>query len=145
MYESKREPGKKFGSAFVGKKFDSYAAGPEKFSEGVHQPSDQPEVSSTPEEHGGDQVNTGIPEPHAVAQEHGPATDVHVEHNHESGEHKVTSSHGDGHKHESVYSSAAEAYEAGGALANTDVKRREHPDQQGAQSEEDGFEMPDLA
>ena len=35
--------------------------------------------------------------------------------------------------------------EQGGEDANTDVKRREHPDQQGAQSEEDGFEIPDLA
>jgi len=145
MYQSKTDPSRKFGSAFRGQKFDSYHAGPEKFSEGVSKPSDQPEVSATPEEHGGDKVNPDIPEPKAVAQEHGAATDVHIEHNHNSGEHKVTSKHEDGHEHQSVYSSAAEAYEAGGDLANTDVKRREHPDQQGAQSEEDGFEMPDLA
>jgi len=148
MYQSKTDSSRKFGSAMRGRKFDSYHA------------EAQPEESATPTEHGGDKANlegadkhvvnesseqVSTPEPHAVAEEHGPATDVHIEHDHAKGEHKVTSTHEDGHKHESVHSSAAEAYEAGGALANTDVKRREHPDQQGAQAEEDGFEMPDLA
>ena len=148
MYQSTTDSSRKFGSAMRGRKFDSYHAGA------------QPEESATPKEHGGDKANlegadkhedskraehVEAPAPHEVAQEHGPATDVHIEHDHAKGEHKVTSTHEDGHKHESVHSSAAEAYEVGGALANTDVKRREHPDQQGAQSEEDNFEMPDLA
>jgi hypothetical protein len=159
MYESTTEPGKKFGSAFKGRKFDSYHAGPEKFSEGKSKESDQPEVSAEPEEHGEDKVNTSTPEKHepseaadeaevtipsSIVEQHGPASSVHITHDHDGGKHTLSSTHG-GHQNQSVYSTAAEAYEAGGELANTDVKRREHPDQQGAQSEEDGFEMPDLA
>jgi hypothetical protein len=78
-------------------------------------------------------------------KEHGPAHMVSYHHDHENNQHTVNSMHADGHNHQSVHSSAAEAYEAGGKLSATDVKRREHPDQQGAESEEKNYEMPDLA
>jgi hypothetical protein len=57
----------------------------------------------------------------------------------------VISSHPDGHTHESVHSDAAQAYEEGGKLAYSDVKRRDHPDQQSAESEEMNFEAPETA
>jgi len=52
-----------------------------------------------------------------VAQEHGPATEVHVMHNHEAGEHHVQSMHPDGHQHESMHGSVDEAHEHGKKLA----------------------------
>jgi hypothetical protein len=122
MYESKREPGRKFGSSFVGKRFDSY--------EGGEQPGEENQ-----NEHSHSQV----------VGEHGPAHQVVFHHDHEKGEHKVTSYHSDGHRNESVHSSAAEAHEAGGELANTDVKRREHPDQQSAEPEEMNYMAPETA
>ena len=148
MYNSKREPGRKFGSAFVGKRFDSYEGG------------EQPKFDATPEEHSGDKVNAAdsgdskksksaesdsSPHPSEVVAEHGPAQVVTYHHDHDGGEHKVSSVHEDGHHHESVHSSAAEAYEEGGQLANTDVKEREHPDQQGAESEEKNYAEPEVA
>ena len=83
--------------------------------------------------------------PQDTVNEHGPAHMVSYHHDHENNQHTVNSMHADGHNHQSVHSSAAEAYEAGGKLSATDVKRREHPDQQGAESEEKNYEMPDLA
>ena len=52
-----------------------------------------------------------------VAQEHGPAVEVNVMHNHEAGEHHVSSNHPDGHQHESMHGSAEEAHEHGKKLA----------------------------
>jgi hypothetical protein len=122
MYESKREPGRKFGSAFVGKRFDSFA--------GDAQPGEANE-----NEHS---------EPQKVAAEHGPAHQVIYHHDEEKGEHKVTSFHDDGHMHQSVHSSAGQAYEAGGDLAQASPKRRNPEEgQQGAESEELGFEAPE--
>lgn len=55
-----------------------------------------------------------------VAQEHGPAQEVHVTHDHEAGAHHVHSIHPDGHEHHSDHGSVDEAHEhakkvAGGA------------------------------
>lgn len=55
-----------------------------------------------------------------VAAEHGPATEVHVMHNHEAGEHHVQSMHPDGHQHESMHGSVDEAHEHGKKLAGGD-------------------------
>jgi fructose 1,6-bisphosphatase len=74
---------------------------------------------------------------------HGPA--VHVHYSHNGDEHKLNITHEDGHSHESVHSTAAEAYEAGGDKAWTDVKRESHPDQQGARSEEMNYEQTETA
>jgi|SRR5271154_6092470 len=146
-YESKREPGRKFGSAFRGRKFDSYSP-------------EQPKVESTPEEHSSDKVNqsnTGdtsknkssmsdhVATPSSTVQDHGPAHTVHYHHDRENNKHTVTSLHPDGHSYSSEYDKDKLAYEAGGELSATDVKKREHPDQQGAESEERNYEMPDLA
>jgi hypothetical protein len=52
-----------------------------------------------------------------IAQQHGPATDVSMHHEHEIGVHHVTSEHPDGHHHESDHESAEAAHEHGKKLA----------------------------
>ena len=132
-YESKTDPSRKFGSAFRGKRFDSYHA------------TDQPEVESTPKEEGSTQAD--------VAKATSPATSFHFVHDHDGHKHTVTSTHEDGTTNVVEHGSAKEAHdsaaqlalEAGGEDQARDVKKEDHPDQQGAKSEEDGFVMPDLA
>jgi hypothetical protein len=153
-YQSTTDSSRKFGSAFRGKRFDSYHGG------------DQPATESTPKEHSGDKVNepnTGdvtknvhaedahVETPSSVVEAHGPAHTIHISHN-EDGTHRVSSAHEDGHTHETEHGSAKEAHdsaeqlslEAGGDDQASNVKKRTHPDQQGAESEERGYEMPDL-
>ena len=52
-----------------------------------------------------------------VAQEHGPAQEVHMMHNDEAGSHEVHSTHPDGHSHMSQHGSREEAHEHGKKLA----------------------------
>jgi len=111
-------------------KFDAYADGkqPGETNDNEH---------STSQESGADAED--------VVKAHGPASEITFKHDHDNGQHTISVTHPDGHKHESVYSDAAEAYEVGGKYANTDVKKRDHYAQEGAESEEMGFEQPDLA
>src|SRR5271166_5707585 len=127
MYQSKRDPSRKFGSAFVGKRFDSYTGGTQPGEENSNEHSDPQEAGSSVDE---------------VREAHGPAHQVTYHLNHDGGESKVRSFHGDGHVHESAYKSPAEAFEAGGELQASDVKRRTHPDQQGSSSEGDNDLVP---
>lgn len=134
MFESKKTPGKKFGSAFAGRSYDERHQGGESEPAGV-------------EDSAKEEQNEGAQEAAAeVVKQHGKATSVHVTHDHKNKKHHVTSTHEDGHVNHSDHESAAQAHEEGGALAGEDVKK-EHPEeaQQGAQSETDGFQMPDLA
>lgn len=55
--------------------------------------------------------------PEAVAEQHGPAHEVHIQHDHEGGMHHVHSLHPDGHEHQSQHGSAEEAHEHGKKLA----------------------------
>lgn len=48
-----------------------------------------------------------------VAAEHGPAHEVHIAHNHEMGQHHVTSMHPDGYQHDADHASAEDAHEHG--------------------------------
>lgn len=133
MYQSNTDPSRKFGSAFRGKRFDAYHDGA------------QPEVAATPNEEGSSQAD--------VAKATSPATSFHFVHDHAGNKHTVTSTHEDGTSNMVEHGSAKEAHdsaaqlalEAGGEEQASDVKKREHPDQQGAESEERGYEMPDLA
>jgi hypothetical protein len=59
----------------------------------------------------------GQDDPQQIAQEHGPAQEVHMMHDHEGGQHHVMSMHPDGHRHESVHGSVDEAHEHGKKLA----------------------------
>ena len=52
-----------------------------------------------------------------IAEQHGPATEVHIQHEHEMGVHHVVSEHPDGHHHESDHESAEKAHEHGKKLA----------------------------
>jgi hypothetical protein len=47
----------------------------------------------------------------AMAQEHGPATQINIEHDHEGGRHHVNAVHPDGHEHDSEHGSAGEAHQ----------------------------------
>lgn len=62
-----------------------------------------------------------------VAQEHGPAVEVNVMHNHEAGEHHVHSRHPDGHEHHSDHGSAEEAHDHAKQLA-TGGEDEQEPD-----------------
>jgi hypothetical protein len=122
MFPSKADPSRKFGSVYRQKRFDSY--------------------------HGGEQPAGNESNEKATPQDTGTearASHVHYAHDHDGGKHTVTKTHEDGHQTTTEHQSAAEAYEAGGAEQATDVKKRTHPDQQGAESEEKNYEMPDLA
>ena len=65
----------------------------------------------------GDGGEMGNDDPGQVAQEHGPAEQVHMMHNHEAGEHHVHSMHPDGHEHHSMHGSVDEAHEHAKKLA----------------------------
>lgn len=57
----------------------------------------------------------GEPEPaqqdgKAMAQQHGPAVELHIQHDHEGGQHHVHAVHPDMHEHDSVHGSADEAH-----------------------------------
>ncbi len=74
---------------------------------------------------------------------------MHIEHDHEGGKHHVKSKHKDGHTHLSEHQTPEEAHEEGGKLSGISVKKEnetkgEEDGQQGAHSEEDGFQMPPL-
>lgn len=159
-YESTREPGKKFMNKFVGRKFDSYDAGPQpgEVNENEHaEPAEprkldvEPKDASVPKSETAE--TAAVETPSATVQAHGPAHSVTYHHDHDGGMHTVRSAHSDGHTTDSTHGSTAEAYahggplsyEAGGEAQNVDVKRMDHKPQQSAKSEEDNFEMPDLA
>src|SRR5271156_5909848 len=74
----------------------------------------KPEAYSiqSPEQMGGEPEDGA-----AIAEQHGPATEVHVMHEHEMGAHHVMSQHPDGHMHESDHESAEAAHEHGKKLA----------------------------
>lgn len=133
MYESKSEPGRKFGSAFRGKRFDDYHATP------------QPEMESTPREEGSSEADVNKARP-AV-------TSVHFVHDHAGNKHTVTSTREDGTTEVVEHGSAKEAHDSAAKLAveeggkdqAVNTKKTQHPDQQGAPSEEQGYMQPDLA
>ena len=54
----------------------------------------------------------------AIAEEHGPAHEVHITHDHAAGAHHVHSMHPDGHEHHSDHASVEEAHEHGKQLAS---------------------------
>ena len=70
----------------------------------------------------------GGEDPSQVAQEHGPAQEVHMMHDHEGGQHHVMSMHPDGHQHESMHGSVEEAHEHGKKLAGGGMEEHHEPD-----------------
>src|SRR4029077_18852451 len=53
----------------------------------------------------------------AIAAEHGPAHEIHMQHEHEMGAHHVHSMHPDGHEHHSDHGSVGEAHDHAKKLA----------------------------
>ena len=153
MSTSTQDGKKKFGSSMVAKRYDSFHP-----KESSYDGGDQPKMESTPMKHGGDaEVNNfsgseahdnpmdtsaEVEAPSSVVEHHGVAREVEYTHDHEKGEHQVHSTHEDGHEHRAAFKDPALAYEAGGELQADSVKRRTHPDQQGASSEGDNSEVP---
>jgi hypothetical protein len=78
----------------------------------------------------------GSEQPEQVAKEHGPAHEVHMQHNHEAGEHHVHSMHPDGHEHHSMHGSVEEAHEHAKKLAGAG----EHEESDGMNEEEPEYE-----
>ena len=157
MYESKKTPGKRFGSIFAGRKYDQDHSEDGMHSEGAaHEAKETPEfeageqegaVENKAEEHEGEQ--------HPVVAEHGKAHKTIVTHDHEAGRHTVTSHHSDGHVHTNVHEHAHKAHDEARQLADVPPAGKEeneehmgamkdHKGQEGAPSEEDGFVLPNL-
>jgi hypothetical protein len=153
--------GKKYGSAYVGKRKDmehaSKDGGGMPKEDSDYEAPGQPTYESTSMNHGGDEVNTSGADakshnprdtaadaatPSETVQHHGTASQVEYSHDHERGEHQVHAKFEDGHEHHASFTDPALAYEAGGELQADSVKRRTHPDQQGASSEGDNDEVP---
>ena len=159
MYESKKTPGKKFGSAFAGKKYDENHS-----EDGMHSESPMHEAKETPEFVAGEQEGAvehkaegeeQEGEQHPVVAEHGAAHKVTIHHDEKSGRHTVVSHHKDGHMNTEVHEHAHKAHEAARKLAGVPPAGKEENEekdgfnhdnkgQQGAPSEEDGFAMPNL-
>src|SRR5271170_1577245 len=72
----------------------------------------------------------------AVAEEHGPAHEVHMMHDHEGGMHSVHSMHPDGHEHHSEHGSAEEAHEHGKELAGGGEEEQEPEEGDGGEEAE---------
>ena len=167
MYTTKS--GKKYGSAYVGKKHDAAdaekAAKPApKSSSGESMPSSDDEnkkrlsaVTEPPEEakaeghepeaepvvHGHEGGEEGGDVHPAVAEHGEPHTIIH-KFDDENGRHSVTSHHHDGHTHMSVHPDKSSAWEEGGKLANLPLKKQgKSNEQQGAASEGDNDEVND--
>ncbi len=151
MFESKKTPGKKFGSMFAGRRYDEAHT-----DDGMHdmnaEPKESPMVEEEEKKKGDEKENEE--DEHPVVAEHGKAHKVIIHHDHEAGRHVVTSHHKDGHMNTSTHEAAAEAHEEGRKLAGIPAdgqpKEKDSPyhqgkDQASASSEEDGFAMPDLA
>lgn len=68
---------------------------------------------------GDDEEMGGESDGAAMAQQHGPAVQIDIQHNHEQGQHSVHVSHPDGHSHESQHGSAAEAHKYAGDCAGS--------------------------
>jgi hypothetical protein len=160
MFQSK--DGKKFGSAFVARRRDK-----------EHEQSmstEAPDKAMVPKEESRtndmgeakmSKMNASAPDndvetnpdgvdANQVASEHGPATSVHVKHDHQANTHHVTSMHKDGHVHMSKHGSAKEAHDAAAQLGgeanteNTDSPANEDAGD-GDLFGNDGFKTPKLA
>jgi len=100
---------KSFGSAFRAHRYDREHEGPraEAHQMGVNSAAMPEEQEEALEE----QVHPGIhDEIQQVAAEHGPAHEIHMQHDHEGGVHHVTTHHPDGYVHEADHPSAEHAH-----------------------------------
>lgn len=75
-----------------------------------------PSATPAPEPEGGEEMG-GESDGKALAQQHGPAVQIDIQHNHEAGQHTVHAMHPNGHEHETQHGSAAEAHQFAGDCA----------------------------
>lgn len=162
MYQTKS--GKKYGSAFVGKKKDEMDSAPKAGESDMNL--NKPKAASEPKEESrtgvtgeakfskanaqapdnnveGQNLGEGPEGPAQVVAQHGPAHTVTVHHDHANKKHKVVSHHGGGFMHESDHGSPEEAHNAGKQLGGGDQEQSESGTGQSEPSE-DGFAMPSL-
>jgi hypothetical protein len=85
----------------------------------AHQPAPQPAQA------GDDEIGETEDDPAQVAQEHGPAVEINIQHHHEAGQHHVHSVHPDGHEHHSEHGSAQEAHAHAAQLASEPAESEE--------------------
>jgi hypothetical protein len=142
MFQAK--DGKKFGNKFQGAHYDKM------HGKSAEEANEAPEFEAGEQEGAAEGVDEGQDQggAEAVVKAHGPAHTVTIKHDHEANKHHVHSSHKDGHEHLSEHGSAQEAHDHAGKLGGSmPVAEQKKPqaDQAGAQSEEDGFAMPDLS
>ena len=123
MYESKRTPGKKFGSIMAGRHYDEnhsedgmHTEGKEEMHEEKPMVGEAREEMNEGEKEKEQEEKTGE-EQHPVVAEHGPAHKVVISHDHKAGRHTVQSHHRDGHMNTSNHEAAAEAHEEARKLA----------------------------
>lgn len=160
MYTAKT--GKKFGSAFAGRKYDeNHKEGPDaaepkqkdKFAgKGPNRPAQSKapkepkshEENETPEFEAGEQegAKEGVETPENVVAQHGKATSVHIKHDHVANKHHVTSMHEDGHVHESDHATPQEAHQAASQLGGEPAAAQ--AENESGSEPNDGFQMPGL-
>jgi hypothetical protein len=150
MFQAK--DGKKFGSAFAGKRYDEAHSTDGMHTLGESEEKESPKMEDEEKKMGEEKENEG--EEHPVVAEHGKAHKVIIHHDEKAGKHHVTSYHKDGHENHSEHENAVEAHAEGkklsGVAADGEEKDHQSPydqhgkPQAGASSEEDGFAMPDL-
>ena len=147
---------KKFGSSYVGKRYDAAHS---------EEPSDEKDakkkLGNVLEDKAGDLAKEAGSEDmagegkkdvsqHPVVAQHGKATTVHIKHDHTANKHHVTSTHEDGHTNESDHVSDVEAHAEGSKLAGVPTPdmgaEEQDADLHGNHGaiEDDGFEMPGL-
>ena len=86
----------------------------------------------------GGEEDAGEHTPEEAAQtvaEHGPAHEVHMTHDHESGQHHVHTMHPDGHEHHSDHASMEEAHEHAKHLSEPAGEEDEHQETDGDEAE----------
>jgi hypothetical protein len=88
-------------------------------TKGMHQEEGSPEASMDKEESRTDE-NGESDSPESVVAAHGRPHTVTVHSDHTANKHKVMSHHSDGHMHESMHSSAAEAHEHARQLGSSE-------------------------
>ena len=78
-----------------------------------------------------------------VAEDHGPATNVHIKSDHAGKKHHVTSMHKDGHVHESDHTTPQDAHANASALGGGSNEAAGATTESAPES--DGFTMPSLS
>jgi len=162
---------KKFGSAYVQKRYDENHAGdaekdaaepkvasknpfagakPPQFPvkptmSAEHENNETPEFEKGEQEGAKEVTVPGVAEGKEVAQKHGPAHTVTIKSDPATGRHTVVSHHNDGHSHQAQLPSAEDAHATGKALAGVEGPPPEQA-QAGDESQEpsDNFQMPSL-